>query len=204
MMINTTVETIKQLRTETGAGIMQCRKALEHSGLDYARALELLREQAAAQAQKQATREARQGVIELYSHGDGRIGVMVELNTETEFAARSEAFRSFAREIALQITAAAPLYVRDEDIPVQALESLSHEAVEKARSLGKPERIIEQIVQGGLEKYKNQHVLLRQPYIRDETLTVAQLLNQAISRIGENIVIRRFLRWEINPDSGAE
>jgi elongation factor Ts len=125
---------------------------------------------------------------------------MVEINTETEFASRSEAFRQFAHEIALQIAAASPLYVRDEDIPKHVLDEQALEADEKARRAGKSERIIEQIVDGVLQKYKNQHVLLRQAYIRDENISVAQLISQAISRIGENIVIRRFIRWEICPE----
>lgn len=140
------------------------------------------------------------GVMELYSHNKGRIGVMVEINTETEFVSRSEVLHNFAHEIALQITSASPLYVRDEDIPPQVLDEQARAAAEKARCAGKPEKVIAQIVAGVLEKYKNKCVLLRQLYIRDENVTIAQLLNQAISQSGENIVIRRFIRWEICPD----
>ena len=195
--MNTTIEVIKQLRGETGAGVMECRKAWEQCNQNFEKALAYLRETAAIKAKKQTDREALEGMIELYSHNNGRIGVMVEINTETEFASRSEVFRHFAHEIALQITSASPLYVRDEDIPKQALDEQARAAFEKARGAGKPERIIEQIVDGVLEKYKNKHVLLRQVYIRDETITIAQMLSQAISHIGENIVIRRFIRWEI-------
>jgi elongation factor Ts len=201
--MNTTVEVIKQLRTETGAGVMECRKALEQGSMDYEKALNLLREAAAIKAKKQTGREALEGRIELYSHADGRIGVMVEVNTETEFASRSEAFRKFAREIALQITSAAPLFVRDEDIPAAVLDELIGQAAEKAHQAGKPEAVIAQITGGVLEKYKNGHVLLRQPYIRDETINVAQLVSQVSGTIGENVVIRRFARWEINPDAEA-
>lgn len=201
--MNIQLDAIKKLRDETGAGIMECRKALEQGEQSYERALAALREQAAVRAKTQAQREAREGMIELYSHGSGRIGVMVEINTETEFASRSEVFRNFTREIALQITSAAPSYVRDEDIPPQVLDELEQAALEKARAAGKPEKILAQIVEGVLEKYKNQRVLLRQAYLRDETITIAQLLNQAISHIGENIVIRRFARWEICPDGEA-
>ena len=193
------IEMIVQLRNETGAGIMECRKALEQSNHNFGEALAYLQEKAAVKAETQADREALEGRIEVYSHNNGRIGVMVEINTETDFANRSEALRYFAHEIALQIAGEAPLYVRDEDIPPQVLEEQRQTAAEKARSAGKPERIAEQIVAGFLEKYKNKHVLLRQIYIRDENLTVAQLLSQAISQIGENIVIRRFMRWEIYP-----
>lgn len=199
--MNTTVEVIKQLRGETGAGVMECRKALEQGNQNFEKALTYLRETAAIKAKKQTEREALEGKIELYSHNHGRIGTMVEINTETEFASRSEVFCNFVHEIALQITSACPLYVRDEDIPQQVLDEQARLASEKARGAGKPERIIEQIVSGVLEKYKNKYVLLRQVYIRNEAITIAQLLNQAISHIGENIVIRRFMRWEINPDS---
>jgi elongation factor Ts len=199
--MNTTIEVIKQLRSETGAGIMECRKALEQGNQGYENALAYLHEKAAIRAEKQAQREAREGKIELYSHNNGRIGVMVEINTETEFASRSEIFRNFAHEIALQITSASPLYVRDEEIPQFVLDEEARAASEKAINAGKDERIVERVVAGVLEKYKNKHVLLRQEYIRDETITVAQLLSQAISNLGENIVIRRFMRWEICPDS---
>lgn len=199
--MNTTVELIKQLRCETGAGVMECRKALEQGNQNLDQALEYLRETAAIKAKKQTDREALEGKIELYSHNNGRIGVMVEINTETEFASRSEVFRNFAHEISLQITSASPLYVRDEDIPQSVLGELVQAASEKARGAGKSERIIEKIVDGVLEKYKSEHVLLRQAYIRDEAITVAQMLSQAISHTGENIVIRRFIRWEICPDS---
>ena len=199
--MNPTVEVIKQLRSETGAGVMECRKALEQNDQNLEKALAYLQEMAAIKAKKQTDREAHEGKIEVYSHNNGRIGVMVEINTETEFASRSAVLRNFAHEIALQITSATPLYVRDEDIPQGVLDEQAQAAREKARYAGKPERIIEQIVDGVLEKYKNEHILLRQAYIRDENITVAQLLNQAISQIGENIVIRRFIRWEICPDS---
>lgn len=199
--MNTTVEVIKQLRSETGAGVMECQKALQQCNQDYAKALAHLRETAVLKASKKTEREAHEGLIELYTHGSGRIGVMVEINTETEFASRSEALRHFAHEIALQITSAAPLYVRDEDIPAYILDEQAQAAAEKGHMAGKPEKVIEQMVAGGLEKYKNQHVLLRQAYIRDETLTIARLLSQVSGSIGENIVIRRFARWEINPDA---
>jgi elongation factor Ts len=199
--MNTTIEVIKQLREETGAGVMECRKALEQGNLDFDKALDYLRESAAIKAGKQADREALEGKIELYSHNNGRIGVMVEINTETEFASRSEVFSNFAHEIALQITSTSPLYVRDEHIPQTVLDELTQAAVEKARAGGKPEKIIEQIVAGTLEKYKKEHVLLHQLYVRDETITVADLLNRAIGQIGENIVIRRFTRWEICPEA---
>ncbi len=198
--MNTNIQVIKQLRGETGSGVMECRKALEQGEQNYEKALAYLRETAAIKAKGQADREAREGKMELYSHNNGRIGVMVEINTETEFASRSEVFRNFAHEIALQITSTAPLYVRDEDIPQNVLDEQARTASEKAHEAGKPERIVEKVVDGILEKYKNTCVLLRQVYIRDEAITVAQLLSRVISSTGENIIIRRFVRWEICPE----
>ena len=199
--MNATIEVIKQLRSETGAGIMDCQKALLQCNHDYQKSLTQLRETAALKASQQTQREAHEGIIELYSHGNGRIGVMVEINTQTEFASRSDAIRQFAHELALQITSASPLYVRDEDIPQPILDEQTQTAVTKARLAGKPDRVIEQIAVGVLEKYKNQHVLLRQAYLRDESITVAQLLTQVSSKLGENVIIRRFVRWEICPDA---
>lgn len=196
----TTIEMIKQLRQETGAGVMDCRMALEEANANYAIALELLREKAAVQAAKRADRQASQGMVELYSHGGGRIGVMVEINVETDFAARSESLRGFAHEVALHIAAAAPLYVRDEDVPEQALDEETHKAAARARAEGKPEGIIPRIVEGYLKKYRDTHVLLRQPWIRDDTVSIAGLLNRAAAAVGENVVIRRFARWEVGEE----
>ena len=198
--MNANVETIKQLRSQTGAGVMECRKALEQGDWQYTTALDFLRQQMELKAQKQAGREARQGRLELYDHNHGRIGVMVEINSETEFAGRSEVVRRFAHEIALQIAAAAPLYVSDEEIPAGVLDELAQAAAEKGRLAGKPEQVVAQIVAGALEDYKNTHVLLRQPYLRDESVRVAQLLSQASGQVGEKIAVRRFVRWEVGPE----
>ena len=192
-----TIEQIKALREATGAGIMDCRKALEASDGDFGKALEFLREKGIATAAKRADREASDGVVELYSHGNGRVGVMVEVNCETDFVARSEAFRTFAHELALQIAAGAPQYIRDEDIPAEALSLETQKARMLAKEEGKPEAVIESIVEGKLEKFKNKVVLLRQLYIRDDSLTIQKLLMQNIGSIGENIIIRRFARWEL-------
>jgi elongation factor Ts len=198
----TTIELIKQLREVTGAGVQDCRKALEQANANYALALVTLREQAAAAAARRADRPAAQGVVELYAHGNGRIGVMVEVNSETDFAAQADLFRQFAHELALQIAAAAPAYIRDEDIPAEELACEAEKASQRARAEGKPETIIPRIVAGVLNKYKNDKVLLRQVYIRDDSLTVAQLLSRVSTGVGENIVIRRFIRWELdeNPE----
>jgi elongation factor Ts len=198
-----TTEMIKELRAATGAGVLDCRKALTEANGDFQKAVEYLREKGLATAAKRADRKASEGVIELYSHGGGRVGVMVEVNCETDFVARSEAFRNLAHEIALQIAAASPRYIREEEIPAEVLEQELEIARKRALEEGKPAEIAERIAQGRLEKFKDEVVLLRQPYIRDENLTVHQLLLQNIAAIGENIVIRRFQRWELG-ETGSE
>ncbi len=198
-----TTDMIKELRAATGAGVLECRKALEQAGGDQKKALDFLREKGLATAAKRAEREASQGMVELYSHGNGRVGVMVEVNCETDFVARSEQFRTFAHEIALQIVAADPQYIREEDIPADVLEHEAEIARTRARDEGKPESIFERIVEGRLAKFKDEFVLLRQAYIRDEQVTIEKLLLQNIAAIGENIVIRRFQRWELGESTSA-
>jgi elongation factor Ts len=192
-----TTEQIKELRQATGAGILDCRKALEQADGDYGKAVDFLREKGLATAAKRADRDASEGVVELYSHGKGRVGVMVEVNCETDFVARSETFRTFAHEIALQIAASAPHYLKAEDIPEAVFEHEREIARNRALEEGKPEAMLEKIIAGRIEKFKDEVCLLRQPYIRDESLIVEQLLLQNIAAIGENILIRRFERWEL-------
>lgn len=196
-----TTEMIKQLREATGAGVLDCRKALEQADGDFAKATNFLRERGLAMAAKRADRQATEGVVELYSHGNGRVGVIVEVNSETDFVGRSEEFRTFAHEIALQIAANSPLYVADKDIPADVIEKQSQKAADKAREEGKPDAVVPRIIEGYLKKYKDENVLLRQPYIRDDTLTVQQLLDQTIVAMHENIVIRRFVRWALGESS---
>jgi elongation factor Ts len=190
-------ELIKQLREATGAGISDCKNALVESDGDLKKALDFLREKGLAMAAKRSERKAADGVVELYSHGNGRVGVMVEVNCETDFVGRSETFRNFAHEIALQIAATSPVYVREEDIPAGVMEHEEKIAETKAREDGKPETIIPRIVEGYLSKFKDDFVLLRQAYIRDESMTIEKLLNQTVAALGENIVIRRFSRWAL-------
>ena len=192
-----TTEQIKELREATAAGILDCRKALESADGDFDKAVDYLREKGLAKAAKRSDREASEGVLELYSHGNGRVGVMVEVNCETDFVARSEVFRKFAHEIALQIAAAAPAYIRKEDVPAEVLEHEREIARVRALEEGKPAPMVERIVDGRIEKYYDEACLLRQPYIRDEQVTIEKLLAQNIGSIGENIVIRRFTRWEV-------
>lgn len=192
-----TTEMIKKLREDTSAGILDCRKALESANGDFDKALEFLLAKGLAKAAKRADREASDGIVELYSHGNGRIGVMVEVNCETDFVARSESFRTFAHEIALQIAAEAPRYLRVEDIPAAEVEQELEKARARAREEGKPDQVVDRIVEGRLEKFKDEVCLLRQAYIRDENVTIENLLAQKIGAIGENIIIRRFARWEL-------
>lgn len=197
------IEQIKQLREETGAGVLDCRKALETSNGDYEKAVEYLREKGLAKAAKRADREVYEGMLELYSHGNGRVGVMVEVNCETDFVARSESFRKFAHEVALQIAAGAPKYVRVEDIPADVAEQQREQARSVALAEGKPEKVIEKIIEGKMEKFYNENCLMRQTYVRDENITIEDLRNQHIAAIGENIVIRRFARWEVGEEAQA-
>lgn len=192
-----TTEQIKELREATGAGILDCRKALEKANGDFDKAVDNLREKGLATAAKRADREASEGMVELYSHGNGRVGVMVEVNCETDFVARSDAFRTFAHEVALQIAAAAPQYLQEDEIPASVLEHEREIARKRAEEEGKPAQVMDRIIDGRIEKFKDETVLLRQKYIRNEDLTIQQLLLQNVSSIGENLVIRRFARWEL-------
>lgn len=197
------IEQIKELREATGAGVMECRKALETANGDFDKAVEFLREAAMAKVAKRAEREAAEGFLDLYSHGDGRVGVMVEVNCETDFVARSEEFRTFAHELALQIAATNPRYIAPEDIPEGLVEQEREDARKWALEEGKPEPIVDRIVEGRLDKFKDEVCLLRQTYIRDEDRTIEDLLNQHIATLGENIVIRRFVRWEVGEDTAS-
>ena len=192
-----TADMIKELRTATGAGVLDCRKALQEANGDFEKAVDFLREKGMATAAKRADREASNGIVELYSHGGGRVGVMVEVNCETDFVARAEPFRNMAHEIALQIAASAPRYIKAEEIPAAELEHEAEIARARAKEEGKTGAVVEKIVEGRLEKYKDEVVLLRQPYIRDEGITVEKLLLQTVAATGENLVIRRFQRWEL-------
>jgi elongation factor Ts len=199
-----TKEQIKELREKTGAGVLDCREALTQANGDYKKAVDYLREKGLSKAAKRADRVASDGVIDLYSHGDGRVGVMVEVNCETDFVSRNESFREFAHEMALQIAAANPKWVSEDQIPEEILKKEIEDARAFAKSEGKPEKVIDKIVEGRLEKFKNDHVLLRQTYIRDDDMIVQDLLNEKIAFIGENIIVRRFERWELGKMSHTE
>ena len=192
-----TASQIKELRDATGVGFLDCRAALEEADGDYQKAVDLLREKGLAKAAKRAGREASEGVLELYDHGNGRVGVMVEVNCETDFVARSDAFLKFAHEIALQIAASSPQWVLEEDIPEDVLEHEKGIARNRALEEGKPENILDRIIDGRIKKFKEEMTLMKQPYIRDEDITIEKYLHETVASLGENIVIRRFVRWEV-------
>jgi elongation factor Ts len=192
---------VKELREATGVGFLDCRKALEEANGDFDKAVDLLRERGLAKAAQRAGREASEGVLELYNHGNGRVGVMLEVNCETDFVARSETFRDFAHEIALQVAASNPLWISKEDIPEDILEREKEIARARALEEGKPEKILDRIVDGRIKKYIEEVVLMQQPFIKDEDKTIEQYLHETVAAIGENIVIRRFARWEVGESS---
>ena len=193
---------IKELREATGAGVLDCRKALESTDGDMQKAMAILREKGLATAAKRADRVTLNGVVDLYSHGDGRVGVMVELNCETDFVARTKEFRTFAHELSLQVAAGSPRYVRPEDVPADVLEAERQKARDLALQEGKPEKVVDRIIEGRLEKFYDEQCLLRQVYIRDDAKKVGDLLQETIASTGENIVIRRFARWAVGEEIG--
>jgi elongation factor Ts len=188
---------VKELREKTGAGMLDCKKALEEAGGDMTRAAEILREKGLAAAASKAGRAATEGLVESYIHGEGRIGVLVEVNCETDFVAKTDNFKRFVRDIAMQIAAAAPKYVSKEEVPEEELNKEREILRAQALNEGKPEKIVEKMVEGRLAKYYTEVCLLEQPFIKDPDQTVSQLLNSMIAQIGENITIRRFARFEL-------
>lgn len=192
-----TIEQIKALREETGAGVLDAKNALVDADGDFDKAVDELRRKGLAQAQKRADREANEGVIELYSHLDKRVGVMLELNSETDFVARNDQFQDLAHDLALHIAAADPRYLSREDVPEEDVERESAVLRAQAEKEGKPEHILEKIVSGRLQKFYQETVLLEQPFVKDESITVEQLINETIGILGENIVLRRFVRYEL-------
>lgn len=190
------VDLIKKLRDATGSGILDVKEALQNSEGDFEKAVDYLRQKGLAKAAKRSDRDASEGIVELYSHGDGRVGVMVEINCESDFVARSDAFREFAHNVALQIAAAAPKWVKEDQVPDEVIEREKEIARTRYKEEGKPDNIIDKILEGMVEKFKADNCLLSQSYIRDEDITIQDLLHEKIASIGENIVVRRFERWE--------
>ncbi len=191
-----TAEMVRQLRERTGAGMMDCKKALTETNGDAEKAVEYLREKGIAKAASKAGRIAAEGLVESYIHGGGRIGVLVEVNIETDFAAKNEDFKQLVKDIAMQIAASKPEYVRREEVPAADLESEKEILRAQARNEGKPEKIIEKMVEGRIDKFYGEKCLMEQAFIKDPDKTVDQLIKEKIAQIGENITVRRFVRFE--------
>ncbi len=190
-------ELVKQLRQATGAGILDCRKALEEADGDLERAAEILREWGIAKAAKKMGREAREGIIGTYVHMGGKMAGMVELNCETDFVARTPEFQQLAHDLAMQVVAARPQYLSRKDVPTEVIEREKEILRAQLADSGKPEHIIDRIIEGKLNKWFEEVCLLEQPFIKDEDKTIEELLKEHIARLGENIVIRRFARFEV-------
>ena len=192
-----TTEMVKELRGVTGAGVLEAKKALEQTDGNFDKAVDILREKGAARAFKRADRAAKEGLVELYAHPGNRVGVMLELNCETDFVGRTEGFRELAHNLALHIAAAAPRYLRAEDVPAAEIERET--AVLKAQAIaeGKPEAIAEKMVAGRISKYYEEICLLEQPFVKDEKVKIKDMLTDAIRTTGENIMVRRFVRYQL-------
>jgi len=189
------VELVKELRGKSSAGMMDCKKALVESNGDIKKAEEILKEKGLAKASKKASRATKEGIIDSYIHTGSKIGVMVEVNCETDFVARNEMFKNFVHDIALHITAAAPLYVSKEDVPQEVLDKEKELYRKQALNEGKPEKIIDKIAEGKLKKYYEENCLLEQLFVKDNDVKIGDLLKQHIAKMGENIVIKRFERY---------
>ena len=190
-----TAEQVKELRDRTGAGIMDCKKILTEAEGNMDKAIELLKQKGMAKAAKKAGRIAAEGLVEAYIH-NGKYGSLVEVNSETDFVATNDEFKNFVKDIAMHVAAAAPQYVKREDVPASVVEAEKKAQMEKAIAEGKPEAIAEKIVEGRMNKFYSEICLLDQPFVKDPDKTVGQLLTELIAKIGENIVIRRFVRFE--------
>ena len=196
-MANITAQMVKELREETGAGVLDCKKALEQYEGDFEKAVAHLREQGMAAAAKRAEREAKEGLIGSYIHAGDRVAGMVEVNCETDFVARTDEFQELAHDLAMQVVAAKPAYVNKEDVPKEVLKTQQDVYRQEAAESGKPENVIERIVEGKMAKFVEDICLLEQPFIKDPSITVGELVKQSNAVLGENIVVRRFARLEV-------
>jgi elongation factor Ts len=196
-MANISAAMVKQLREKTGAGMMDCKNALSEVEGDVEKAIELLRKKGLATAQKRAGRALSEGIIQSYIHMTGKLGVLVEVNCETDFVAKNEDFQEFTKNIAMHIAATNPLGIAPEDISQEIIEKEKEIYRAQALDMGKPENVIDKIVEGKLKKFYQESCLLNQPYVRDTDMSIADLLNEMIAKIGENISIKRFVRYQI-------
>ena len=196
-MAEITAALVKELRERTGAGMMDCKKALTETAGDIEKAIDFLREKGLAAAAKKAGRVAAEGLVEAYIHAGGRIGVLVEVNCETDFVAKTDAFRALAKDIAMHIAAANPTYLKRDEVPMSELEHEKEVLAEQARNEGKPEKIIEKMVSGRIEKYYKEVCLLDQSFVKDPDKSISDLITESIAKIGENISIRRYSRYHL-------
>ena len=194
-----TIEMVKELRAKTGAGVLDCRNALQDVEGDFDKAAELLRKKGLALAEKKAEREAKEGLVEAYIHAGGKLGVLVEVNCETDFVARTDEFRDLVHHVALQIAASNPLYLAPEDVPAEVVER-EREWQRQQMGPGKPEEVMDRILEGKLKKHYQEVCLLEQPFIKDEEITIRDLITTGIAKLGENIRVRRFARFELGGD----
>jgi elongation factor Ts len=195
------LETIKALREKTGCGMMDCKTALAETDGDTERASDLLRKKGLAAAAKRADRVAAQGIVESYIHTGGKIGVLVEVNSESDFVARNSDFTTFARNVAMQIAASSPLFIAREEVPAEMIAHEKEILETQAKESGKPAAALQKIIEGRLEKFYAEVCLLEQPFIRDPKVTIKDLLASLVAKIGENIVIRRFTRYQLGEKS---
>jgi elongation factor Ts len=204
-MTTTTIsaQAVKELRDRTGAGMMDSKKALVEADGDLEQATKLLREKGMAKAAKKEGRATSEGLIHAYIHPGDKLGVLIELNCETDFVARTEDFRTLAKELAMQVAAASPLVVRAEDLPENLVEQERELYRKQAKNEGKPDQVVEKIVDGRVRKYQQEVCLLLQPYIKDQDQTVSDLLTATVAKLGENISVRRFVRFRLGEDGSA-
>jgi elongation factor Ts len=195
-----TTEMVKELREETGAGVLDCRNALQEMDGDFDKAVEYLRQEGLAAVAKRADRAAEEGTIGSYVHAGSRVAALVEVNCETDFVAMTDDFLALAHDLAMQVVAAKPKYLLPEDIPTEVIEAEKEEYRAQMGDLGKPEHVMDKIVEGKLQKYYQEVCLMQQPFIKGEGLIVQDVVNQAAAKLGENIVVRRFVRFELGEE----
>jgi len=199
-MATISAATVKQLREKTGAGIMDCKEALSECNGDISNAVDFLRKKGLATAAKRAGRATTEGIIESYIHMDSKLGVLVEINCETDFVAKNDDFKEFAKNIAMHITATNPVSIRPEDVPKETIDKEKEIYRAQVLDMGKPEQIADKIVDGKMKKYFKENCLMNQDYVRDSNITIEDLLNEMVAKIGENITIKRFARFKIGEE----
>ena len=203
-MSQISAQSVKELRERTSAGMMDCKKALEAAGCDMDKAIAWLREKGLSKAAKKSGRTTSEGIIGSYIHAGGKIAVLVEIKCETDFVARSDKFQEFAKNVAMQIAAASPVCLKPEDVPADLLAKEKAIFLAQAKTEGKPEAIAEKIVEGRIKKYYKEVCLLDQPYIKDDKLTIQDLLTELVGTLGENIQLGRFVRMQLGEDASNE